>query len=282
MFFRKKESNDEVGPSRGAVAVLHKTAMFLLYPFRKPLRFITLIVVLAAVAFALPVVQYKVKPQEVHNWYWAKVKDIDPAALAGKFAKPSTNEKGIDQLVDMPESAKTVRRQIFEKASRFSAPQPVDVMAEEAADVVAFQPQSVEPAEPENIPTAIAEPVLPEPSAPSASAARTIAAEDNEGAVLRYLDEPEVISGLAKVHNANEMEVNGVYVFLYGIYSNPQNGRGVKAGVFLRSLVKGQQVKCNILAYTRDDVATAECFVGNVSINDLLVENGFSDKVSLE
>ena len=49
------------------------------------------------------------------------------------------------------------------------------------------------------------------------------------------------------------MELGGTYVFLYGVYSNPRSARGVKAAVFLRDALKGETVKCRILAYTADN-----------------------------
>ena len=136
-----------------------------------------------------------------------------------------------------------------------------------------------------------------QPSVPAAADERLSAGEDAlfeskpvivkkvseaEGDVLRYLDEPEEISGEARVYNANEMEVGGTYVFLYGVYSNPRSARGVKAAVFLRDALKGETVKCRILAYTADNVATGECFAGGISINKILVDRGFSDRVTLQ
>jgi len=278
MFFRKKESGEEVGPSRGAAAILHKTVMFLLYPLRKPLYFLMLLMILAAVAFCVPVFMFQVQPQQVPQWYLDKVKKVDTSVIMAKLNLAEEPKKGVDQLVEMPVSAKMVRRQIFEKASRFSAPQPLDIMAEEAADVVPFKPVVAEP-EPESEKQVE---ILEASEAAADKDVRIAKKDDENGPLLRYLEEPEVIEGNAKVYNANEMDVGGTYVFLYGTYSNPKNRRGVKAAVFLRGLVKGEKVKCNILAYTRDDVATAECFVGNVSVNEMLVEQGLSDKVTLE
>lgn len=97
-----------------------------------------------------------------------------------------------------------------------------------------------------------------------------------------YTALPEEISGEVRVYNANEMEVGGTYVFLYGVYSNPRSARGVKAAVFLRDALKGETVKCRILAYTADNVATGECFAGGISINKILVDRGFSDRVTLQ
>ena len=188
--------------------------------------------------------------------------------------------------MEVAPSQREIRRQMF-KAASGTRPQRVDILAEEADDVVALTPPVPQmPIEEEK-----------QPSVPTAADERLAAGEDawfeskpvivkkvseTEGDVLRYLDEPEEISGEAKVYNANEMEVGGTYVFLYGVYSNPRSARGVKAAVFLRDALKGETVKCLILAYTADNVATGECFAGDVSINKILVDRGFSDRVALQ
>ena len=41
-------------------------------------------------------------------------------------------------------------------------------------------------------------------------------------------------------------------------------------------------MSCLILAYTADDVATGECFAGDVSINEVLVDRGYADRVVIE
>ena len=51
MFFFKKRKDDELRSPSGLGAVLHKTVMFVTYPFRKPVYLaLMLVLVLAAVA----------------------------------------------------------------------------------------------------------------------------------------------------------------------------------------------------------------------------------------
>ena len=201
-----------------------------------------LVLVLAAVA-AVPL-YYGAEPQEVHTWYLDKIRKVKNADFSKVSDKFSKLIDNIPALAPTPD--KGTDRQ---------------------------------------------------PSVPAAAGERLSAGEDAlfeskpvivkkvseaEGDVLRYLDEPEEISGEARVYNANEMEVGGTYVFLYGVYSNPRSARGVKAAVFLRDALKGETVKCRILAYTADNVATGECFAGGISINKILVDRGFSDRVTLQ
>lgn len=55
---------------------------------------------------------------------------------------------------------------------------------------------------------------------------------------LIYLDEPKEVIGVTKVYNANEIEVDGTYIFLYGIYVNPETELGLEAKKFLENVVK--------------------------------------------
>lgn len=283
--------NDDIGPSRGLTALMHKTVMFLLYPFRKPIAFVILLVVLGGLFFGLPVFLYGVNPKQVHNWYLEKYQELDVKAISSNLSeivKPKVEQKGIDQLVDLPQDIKyqPSRRQSFGRAATGSnTHQVVDVLAENANDVVSVD--SIERADENQYPlaqtSAVSQPV---------SAQRVEKTTDSKGFVsitkekadtsLQYLAEQKEVIGEAKVINANELIVDNIYIFLHGIYSNPQNQRGVKAGVFLKSALKGETVRCDIIAYTEDHAATAECFVGNVSINRIMVEKGYSDKVSLK
>lgn len=296
MFFFKKRKDDELRSPSGWGAALHKTAMFLTYPFRKPLYLLLILVLIIAAAAAVPI-YYGAKPQEVHIWYMEKfreMKNTDLSKVSSKFSQlvnkipalSSTPDKGTDRLVDVAPSQKEMRRRMF-KAASGAKPQRVDILAEEAVDVVAV-PQAVREIETENDNTAEAVAVKQEPAAAKTGVAfenkpviiKKVSAAD--GNMLRYLDEPKEISGTVKVYNANELEVGGTYLFLYGVYSNPRSARGVKAAVFLRDALREEVVSCRILAYTADDVATGECFAGDVSINKILVDRGFSDRVALE
>lgn len=296
MFFSKKKKDDNISKPSGLGAVLHKSVMFLTYPFRKPWGILVILLLLAAAVYAVPMYVYQVPVKEVHTWYIERIKFFEKRDLnevSGKFSKllnkiPMLSEepaKGTDRLVVAAPTQKEIRRQMFKAASAGSKRQKVDVLAAEADNVVAVEmpepvtaPDEIEKKEEvryqqvaeENKNGFDEKPVI----------VKKVSVED--GNMLRYLPQPQKISGAVKVHNANELEVGGTYLFLYGIYSSPKTSRGVKAAVFLKDALEGETVSCDILAYTADNVATGECFVEGISINKVLVERGYSDRVSLQ
>ena len=149
MFFFKKRKDDELRSPSGLGAVLHKTVMFVTYPFRKPVYLALLLVFVLAAVAAVPL-YYGAEPQEVHTWYLdkiRKVKNADFSKVSDKFSKlidnipalAPTPDKGTDRLVEVAPSQREIRRQMF-KAASGARPQRVDILAEEADDVVALTP----------------------------------------------------------------------------------------------------------------------------------------------
>lgn len=55
---------------------------------------------------------------------------------------------------------------------------------------------------------------------------------------LVYLKDPVSVSGKALVQNANEIIVDGTYIFLYGIYVDPNLPKGIEAKNIWSSLSK--------------------------------------------
>ena len=92
----------------------------------------------------------------------------------------------------------------------------------------------------------------------------------------------ELYSDSAYVVNANEINIGGNSIFLYGIYVNPRSREGTLGKQYLEKLIGNDTVHCVASAYTRQGVATAICFVGNVSINHSMVNSGYSQNVSLK
>ena len=297
MFFGKKKKDDDLKNPSGFGAVLHKTVMFLTYPFRKPLGLVLIVLLIVGAVYAVPVFVYKVEPKTVHLWYAEKIKVLqktDLSQVSDKFSqimtqipllKEGENNKGTDRLAEAAPTQKEIRRQMFKAAAGGAKGHRVDVLAQEADDVVSVEmpkPMAVEEADMIKV-TEVTQPVEKKDS--NSYEDRPVIVKkisEQDGNLLRYLPEPEKISGNAKVYNANELEVGGTYLFLYGIYSNPKTARGVKAAVFLRDALREEKVVCNILAYTADNVATGECFVEGISINKTLVERGYSDRVALQ
>ncbi len=286
MALSSKKKEEDIKQISGATGVFHKIVMFITYPFRKPLRCLFFLAALGAIVYFIPVI-YGVKPEKVYDWYVKLVHDVNEQIIIPHTQK----EKGTDTLVESNYATgqREIRRQMFVKASG-RAPQKVDVLAEEASEVVNIG--DIRRAE-DNAENYDEQPITPEKTTVEeqsnvVAVQHPVVTEDfdyrrhyGEFDSLNYLNEPVEVRGTAKIHNANELTVNDTYIFLYGIYSNPLNGRGVKAGVFLKNLVKDEEVLCQILAYTKEgQVATAECYVGETDINNLMVKNGFSDKVT--
>ena len=134
---KRRSNRDYFGPMTGFKGILHRTAMFLLYPLRKPLIFFPLLILLYLIPTFIGA-----RPSEVHVWYWNKIKSaynsaagvvsdkVNPWFANKEEATPELGgkvlpERGIDQLVGMRQKA--VRRQMFEKAKSASAPRQIGI-----------------------------------------------------------------------------------------------------------------------------------------------------------
>lgn len=285
---KRRSNRDYFGPMTGFKGFLHRMAMFLLYPLRKPLIFFPLLILLYLIPTFIGA-----RPSEVHVWYWNKIKSaynsaagvvsdkVNPWFADKEEAVPELGgkalpERGIDQLVGMRQKA--VRRQMFEKAK--SAPQAVDILENEeivpvseikrdeqpqpAADVVQEYNDKISELSSRNM-------------APAGSSTVTV----SQKLPLVYLKDPVPVSGKALVQNANEIIVDGTYIFLYGIYVDPNLPKGIEAKKYLEQFVKDKVVRCDIVAYTYQDIATALCYVDDDSINQRLVDEEFSRNVAL-
>lgn len=285
---KRRSNRDYFGPMTGFKGILHRTAMFLLYPLRKPLIFFPLLILLYLIPTFIGA-----RPSEVHVWYWNKIKSaynsaagvvsdkVNPWFANKEEATPELGgkvlpERGIDQLVGMRQKA--VRRQMFEKAK--SAPQAVDILENEevvpvseikrdeqpqpAADVVQEYNDKISELSSRNM-------------APAGSSTVTV----SQKLPLVYLKDPVSVSGKALVQNANEIIVDGTYIFLYGIYVDSNLPKGIEAKKYLEQFVKDKVVRCDIVAYTYQDIATALCYVDDDSINQRLVDEEFSRNVAL-
>ena len=79
------------------------------------------------------------------------------------------------------------------------------------------------------------------------------------------------------------MEVGGTYLFLYGVYSNSANARGVKAAVFLeRCPERGRTFVAKLSLIPKTTLRPESGFCEDISINNILVERGYSDRAALE
>ena len=281
---RRRNDRDYFGPMTGFKGFLHRVAMILLYPLRKPLIFIPVLILM----YLIPTFIGS-KPSEVHLWYWNKIKNgynfvaetvsdkVKPIVGKTEVLMPELGgkmlpERGIDQLVGTKQKA--IRRQMFEKAK--SAPQAVDIL--ENQEVVSVEEVKKEQALIQAEKTdAIMEEVAKNDNLQPEKQKIVV----SETLPLIYVENQIDVSGAAIVQNANEMIVNGTYLFLYGIYVDPNTPKGIEAKKFLEQMVKGKTVRCNIVAYTYQEVATALCEIDGESINQKMVDEELSKNVAL-
>ncbi len=285
---KRRSNRDYFGPMTGFKGFLHRTAMFLLYPLRKPLIFFPLLILLYLIPTFIGA-----RPSEVHVWSWNKIKSaynsaagvvsdkVNPWFADKEEAVPELGgkalpERGIDQLVGMRQKA--VRRQMFEKAK--SAPQAVDILENEEVVPVSEIKRDEQPQPAADVVQEYNDKISELSSrntAPAGSATITV----SQKLPLVYLKDPVPVSGKALVQNANEIIVDGTYIFLYGIYVDPNLPKGIEAKKYLEQFVKDKVVRCDIVAYTYQDIATALCYVDDDSINQRLVDEEFSRNVAL-
>lgn len=285
---KRRSNRDYFGPMTGFKGFLHRTAMFLLYPLRKPLIFFPLLILLYLIPTFIGA-----RPSEVHVWYWNKIKSAYNSAAgvvsdkvnlwfankeeaAPELGGKALPERGIDQLVGMRQKA--VRRQMFEKAK--SAPQAVDILENEEVVPVSEIKRDEQPQPAADVVQEYNDKISELSSrntAPAGSATITV----SQKLPLVYLKDPVPVSGKALVQNANEIIVDGTYIFLYGIYVDPNLPKGIEAKKYLEQFVKDKVVRCDIVAYTYQDIATALCYVDDDSINQRLVDEEFSRNVAL-
>ena len=272
----KKSDKDAVGPSRGWLKALNKTVMFVLLPLRKPAVVIPLLLALYLIPTFIGA-----KPTEVHLWYWHKLQKIygsisnSVGNTAGKYlenlslpdfsSRPVPEPAPIERVVTVPENTpQEIRRQMFEKAK--GETKAIDILQ---------QPQP----EPEVRPQAVTPTPAPKTTVPVVIPATK--AQRQKSLDLIYLPETQELTGIAHVVNANELEIKGTHLFLYGVYVNPRTAQGFNAASFLKDLTAGRVVKCLIDAYTSQGVPTGICYVGSSNLKKALVEEGLSADVAL-
>ena len=253
----KKFSKKKNDKSSIMKAGLKKFMHWICYPFK--LWWVWLLILI--IGFLAPTFN-GVKPAEVHLWYWGKVKSSLSAVTSSIFEKTDSLIKKVDisnpfssgkenVKLQMPEQAVVPSRKAFAKAD--SAPQAVDIMKREESTPQGLVPVLSETIEPR-----------PVPSVSTDSALNSIGGYRRDVPSLVYLENPRDISGMSFVYHANAIDVNGVYVMLCGVYTDPQTEKGINAALFLEKLIENKNVSCKIVAFTAQNVPTGICFIDNI------------------
>ena len=100
---------------------------------------------------------------------------------------------------------------------------------------------------------------------------------------LLYLQMPEILYGAAEVAGPNSLFIDGKFMFLYGIYSDPREHNLAAARAYLEDVASKESLWCEVVAYAvQTQSATALCFVKGNFINKSMVLNGLARNVSLK
>ena len=237
-----------------------KLFYFLTLPLRRWWGWLIILILL----FLAPTVN-GVKPSEVHLWYLNKLdlattEKTPPSSV--QITKPAvTIPNTADNMVDLQmRSSKTARRRGFQVAEE--PVHAVNVLADE--EFVKLKP----------LPEVTIQEIEQKKSSIDISKLK-------KSSSLRYLKEVKNIKGIAVIHNANEIEINDNYIFLFGIYIDPNSSTGQKAKDFLSNITQSSEVDCHVVALTYQNVPTAICFTDDQNLNQLLVKEGLTRDVML-
>ncbi len=264
---RRRDDDDIIGPATGLLKWVNRFFRFILYPFIHPVWFISGVAILAIALIGWPAYN-GIEFAEIPNWYKQRLEQhyqkaeavidskVQPLVAKGTAEVQKMTGRGINvkairkvpsktELVayDTPQAS---NRRVFEQAKEI----PVDVGA------------TLE-------------------NYASAETETQVQFKRNAALGLTYLDEPQKISGVATVINANELRVGGQVMFLYGIYTAPSSEQGIAAAQYLQQNIDNKVVDCLVGAYAADGTATAICFYNDINLNQKLVDLNYSKDVSL-
>ena len=289
----------------GAAKWIHRFVMFVTYPFRHPYVFLMMLAIAFLIGTAIPMFK-GVPVRNIPEWYWQKlgivealrkpdIKAVPKKIKAAKFKKeiklkhaafepkPVLIEDTVEVEIpepQMPEPQKYAAWNIKNKAVSQkeeinvvkSEEKPVEKIVEEPvqSEPVQAKPVQVESIQPEERKVLNKKANLPE-----------LKYQKREDLALTYYETPKHIRGEAIIYGANEISVDDTYLYLYGIYTNPNIHSVGQARSYLRELIAGQQVDCYIVAQTKEEIATAICFAAGRNINESMVQAYLADNIAL-
>lgn len=272
----KRARDTEITPLRGWAKFFHRLGRLLLLPLRYPgWTFFILLIMFLAPTFR------GIKPVNVPKWYASQIQmgynrflvwwgtrpeEVQPGGFM--FVPPQTEPQPVTETKPEPKEI-----QPAEEVQKVMEPQESEAKTEP-------QQQQTEPAvveKTETIPVPVKEIKVQLPEDSSLYEYPL----DKRVSQLKYVDYPHEIEGKATVYNSNEIEINGEYILMYGIYVHPYTARGTNATKYLKALIENKNVKCGIVAYTDQELATGICYFGKENLNRSLVIKGYSKNIAL-
>lgn len=283
MLLRKKVRDEGIRPLRGWAKFFHRLGRLLLWPFRHPLlTFFVLLFLFLAPTFR------GVKPVNVHKWYGNQISALYNRALVWwGIREPEVKPGAFKFTPEEAAPAPVTPSELKVEPVDVNAPNILDVLKGGTEPETKPEEEKVQPDE-EDVKSE-AEDVKPEESKPVVrnnirlpkDESLYAYPEEKKVYALKYVDYPHEVVGKAVVHNCNEIEIDGEFIMMYGIYVHPYTARGVAATKYLKEQIDGKEVKCGIVAYTDQDIATGICYYGDENINRTMVVNGYTKNVAL-
>ena len=288
----------------GILGYIHKLVMWLTLPIRKFWYFLLAFLAVLAVLIIIPMC-YNVKFSEIAQWYRLKIpqRQVEKVKKQVSSAADSAVQKITQKVGDIKEKVEEI---LPDKPSADAKEEEKEEVKFVSWNVAKFN--KVRYSEPEE-PMQIEQPEEPSFAEISQQAKkeqelqikqeqqqiddqyRDVYYEGNLADYYRvrrdlglvYLSESEKLYDKAKVVGPNSLYINDTFVFLYGIYTNPDTYDTAAAQRYLDKLTDGQMVHCDVVAYTQQtQAATALCFVNGIFINRALVENNLAKNVALK
>lgn len=287
----------------GLLKWVHRLVMLITFPFRKFWQIVFVLLIILAILIATPMC-YGVKFRDVWDWYKVKfpthefveVKDQAKARVTQKIK--SVRRKINDILpttIGKPEKAQEDEDEVrfvawnvaeFNKAKYKPSSSNVKVVAESNEKTYA---ELKKDAQKDNdtkvfeVKKTIAE--TPKNKTNFVTGKRDLSSYyvKLENNTLEYLAEPEILDGTMTIVTPNDVYIQDTFVYLYGVYCDPNVYDTELAKNFLQTLVADENVHCEVIAYTtQTKVATALCFINDTLINKALVENDMANNVALK
>lgn len=265
---------------KGIGKFFHGLVMFITYPIRHVFKFFAFLFVTCVLLAAVPMSQ-GVSYRHVLDWYLMRYTDAKEKVESGvkvfEIPAPEKETTARFQEVSAPKvirknprkSPEDVRQRVFKRPP---VKLPEQVIRKQSASEPIVKIAASQETPVNRVPS-----VKEQPAAEKQKAYYRIDSSLN----LDYEAEPKEIRGKTIVFNANEMAVGDTYIILYGIYTEPNTQNAAKAFRYLQELVEGKELKCKVVAYTKEYIATGVCFADGHSINQNLVDAGFAENIAL-
>ena len=295
----------------GILGWIHKLVMLVTFPLRKFWYIIGVIVFLLLVLLIVPLC-FGAKFTEIGSWYKEKLMSKEVEVVKNKVVKVSekatavidqASEKVSEKLGDVKEQIAEVAPDLVknektkvpdEKPIRYAVwntaklnqvkYERINAAPENKTNEASFSELKQEAEQEQEKVSAREQKELDEKYRDvyySGNLSDLYTARRDLG--LTYLAESEKLYDTVEVVGPNSLYINNSFVFLYGIYTNPDIYDAEAARQYLQKITEGQKVHCDVVAYTtQTQAATALCFVNGIFINKAMVENNLAKNVALK